>query len=82
MEKVLVDIRLYAGVVVIPGNQNMLYLSVTEVFCNGTVNVILPNVEGFIWISNNAIGTYKVGPYNVYVNTKGNDQIRELYLVG
>ena len=32
-------------------------------------------------ISNNAAGTYAVGKYKVYVDTKGNDQIRECYIV-
>jgi len=34
-----------------------------------------------ISIDNNAAGTYDVHGYKVYVDTKGNDQIRALYFV-
>lgn len=37
--------------------------------------------EKTIQIGNNAAGTYVVGNYNVYVNTKGNDQVRDLCVV-
>ena len=32
-------------------------------------------------IKNNSAGTYVVGPYEVYVDTKGNTQVRECYMV-
>ena len=32
-------------------------------------------------INNNAAGTYEVGGYTIYVDTKGNDQIRACYVV-
>jgi len=32
-------------------------------------------------IANNSAGTYGVGGYKVYVDTKGNTQIRECYIV-
>ncbi|GAB3395652.1 hypothetical protein GCM10027568_28060 [Humibacter soli] len=32
-------------------------------------------------IANNAAGTYQVGPYRIYVSTKGNTQIRDIHVV-
>ena len=60
------------------GNQNRLTVNVTELYSDGSTK------EAFteeILISNNAAIVYKVGPYKVYVDTKGNDQIRECYIV-
>jgi hypothetical protein len=59
------------------GNQNRLFITVTVVYLDGTM-------EKFEWnglIDNNAAGTYQVGDYMVYVDTKGNTQIRECYIV-
>jgi len=75
--KKLVDIGLAAYVFQYPGNKNDLYITLTEFFCNGTINVI----EAKFTIDNNAEGTYNVGGHLVFVNTKGNVQIRELYVV-
>ena len=59
------------------GNQNRLYITVTEVYSNGVVI----KIEWNGLINNNAAGTYAVGGYKVYVDTKGNDQIRECRIV-
>jgi len=59
------------------GNKNELHIIVKEYYSDGTEIV----VEKIISISNNAEGTYAVGDYIVYVDTKGNDQIRECYIV-
>ena len=61
----------------IPGNQNRLHITVTEYLPDGSVNVI---TETFM-IPNNAEGTYQVGGYSVYVDTKGNIQIRQCEVV-
>ena len=58
------------------GNKNELYIEVCEYYCNGTVHVI----SQMFMIDNNAEGFYQVGPYKVFVNTKGNVQIREIYI--
>ena len=58
------------------GNKNELFITVTERFDNGTTNVITAK----FMIDNNAEGTYQVGPYKVFVNTKGNTQIRDIYI--
>ena len=55
-----------------PGNTNKLTINITETNANGNVT---PYSATFV-IDNNASGTYPVGPYMVYVDTKGNDQIR------
>ena len=58
------------------GNQNRLWITVLEVY------------EGFefstsqsFMIANNSAGTYTVSKSKVYVDTKGNTQIRECYIV-
>ena len=58
------------------GNQNALTITVTERFSDGSTNVI---IETFM-INNNAAGTYTVGNYRVFVETKGNTQIRSIYI--
>ena len=63
------------------GNQNELTIVVTETWTNYhdiTFNEVFKQT---ILINNNAVGTYKVGNYEVYVDTKGNDQIRACYIV-
>lgn len=75
--KAVVSVSAAASVKVIPGNQNELTIKVTEVHADGTVSEIITT----LLIKNNADGIYEVGPYKVYVNTKGNDQIRDCYLI-
>jgi hypothetical protein len=64
------------------GNKNNLTITVTEqagVDQNG--NPIEFSVTATFSIDNNAAGIYQVGNYRVYVDTKGNTQIRECYIV-
>jgi uncharacterized protein YjdB len=61
-----------ASVTKLTGNSNNLTVTVTETLSNGTTNVITATVL----IANNAAGTYQVGPYQVYVDTKGVTQVR------
>jgi LysM repeat protein len=66
-----------AVVTQINGNRNQLAITVTEELSDGTTNTL---TEVFS-IQNNVADVYSVGPYKVYVDTKGNTQIRECYLV-
>ncbi|MCL2548013.1 MAG: hypothetical protein FWE76_02470 [Symbiobacteriaceae bacterium] len=66
-----------ASVKKLSGNQNDLTITVTEQYSNGMSNVITTTIK----INNNAAGTYEVGGYKVYVDTKGNDQIRACNIV-
>ena len=66
-----------AVVTQLKGNKNILTVTVTE---HRPLVAPVIFVEDFT-IDNNAIGEYEVGEYTVYVNTKGNDQIRACYLV-
>jgi hypothetical protein len=81
-----------SGVIAVPfakveqfqGNTNRLTITVTEFFPDGTKHEITATIT----INNNEKGTYQVGPcpgcqrtYSVYVDTKGNDQIRECRIV-
>jgi predicted phosphodiesterase len=59
------------------GNQNDLTITITNIYENGSEEVVAALT---IQISNNAAGTYEVGGYKVYVDTKGNDQIRACYI--
>lgn len=69
--------ELAASVNKLRGNQNELTIRLTETGPSGTEDVFTETVL----IKNNAAGTYAVGDYQVYVDTKGNTQIRELYVV-
>jgi hypothetical protein len=81
-----------AGTIVIPfatvepymGNQSKLTVTVTEFFPDGTEHKITANLI----IENDARGIYTVGPcsmcgksYTVYVDVKGNDQVRVCRMV-
>ncbi|MCL2877386.1 MAG: hypothetical protein FWF13_01245, partial [Acidobacteria bacterium] len=59
------------------GNKNDLTITVTELYADGRKAVVKETIS----INNNAAGTYNVGSYRVYVDTKGNTQIRECYIV-
>ena len=79
METISENVRavsLSAYVTKLTGNKNDLTITVNELRYDG--NII--TLEQTFKIDNNAEGTYKVGAYNIYVNTKGNVQIRDLKL--
>jgi len=59
------------------GNKNNLTITVIEKYADG----ITAKIEKTFSIDNNAAGTYVVGVYKVYVDTKGNTQIRACYIV-
>lgn len=61
----------------LPGNKNNLTISVAEKDPFGYEVVFTKTIS----IDNNAAGTYDVGPYKVYVDTKGDTQIRACYIV-
>ena len=67
-----------AVVTKLTGNQNDLTITIIEVYSDNEVVEIVQKLK----INNNAAGTYSVGEYKVYVDTKGNTQIRECYIVG
>ncbi|MCL2675719.1 MAG: hypothetical protein FWE84_03925 [Firmicutes bacterium] len=77
VEDVLLDAWVSASVVKDKGNTNTLTITVVETW------EILGRVEisKVFTIANNAIGTYQVENYRVYVDTKGNVQVRECYFV-
>lgn len=69
-----VDWELSASVEKLKGSRNQLTVTVTEIDRDGTET---PITETFR-IANNAADTYSVGEYRVFVDTKGNTQIREI----
>jgi hypothetical protein len=73
----VVTIEASAFVTKLNGNRNDLTITVIEYLRNGTINVLKETFS----INNNAASTYNVGLYRVYVDTKGNDQIRACYIV-
>ena len=66
-----------AFVTKLTGNKNDLTITITEEYANG---LVITATETFS-INNNAAGAYAVGGYDVYVDTKGNTQIRECYII-
>lgn len=58
-------------------NKNNLTIKISEELSDGNTNVISETFS----INNNAADTFEVGTYQVYVDTKGNTQIRECYIV-
>jgi uncharacterized repeat protein (TIGR02543 family) len=66
-----------ASVEQLSGNKNSLTIKISEELSDGNTNVISETFS----ISNNAADTYEVGAYKVYVDTKGNTQIRECYIM-
>jgi len=73
----LVDAVPEAFVTRFNGNMNGLAISVVETYEYGEVIVITAD----FMIRNNAEGIYQVGDYRIFVDTKGNDQIRSIYIV-
>jgi len=59
------------------GNQNRLNIKVDEKYSDGSTNTEIFSEL----INSNSAGNYKVGPYTVYVDTKGNDQIRACNII-
>jgi len=71
------NIELSAFVEKLNGNQNNLTIDLKEVYFNGNENDFTTTIK----INNNSAGIYEVGGYKVYVDTKGNTQIRDCYIV-
>jgi subtilisin family serine protease len=76
-ETFVVAIALDASVTVTPGNTNQLHITIEETFCNGYERVL---AQTFV-IRNNDSGVFTLEYYQVFVNTQGNNQIRELRIV-
>ena len=72
----LVDVIPSAYVTKLNGNKNDLTITVTELYYDGSSKAIVKTFN----INNNEAGVYEVGTYKVYVDTKGNVQIRACYI--
>jgi len=59
------------------GNKNDLTITITQTLADGTTNTLAETFS----INNNAADTYTVSSYSVYVDTKGNTQIRDCYIM-
>jgi len=66
-----------ASVTQLAGNTNDLTITITEQLSNGKTNTM----SSVFSIAKNSASTYTVGPYSVYVDTKGNTQIRDCHVV-
>ena len=73
----LINVDVSATVQKLTGNQNKLTIKMVEHYNDGEFLVFGETFS----VHNNAAGTYAVGPYEVYVDTKGNDQIRAVEIV-
>ena len=70
---VVVAVNPSAYITKLNGNNNDLTITVIEELSDGTTNTVTQTFS----IGNNAADIYIVGSYMVYVDTKGNDQIRD-----
>jgi hypothetical protein len=75
--KQIVDVTPIARVEKLNGNMNNLHITIIVDLDFGE-NIVL---EKTFQIDNNAAGTYEIDPFKVHVDTKGNTQIRECYIV-
>jgi len=73
----VVTVTPMASVTQLNGNKNDLTITIVEQLSNGQTNTISKTFS----INNNATDTYTVGSYKVYVDTKGNTQIRDCRIV-
>ena len=73
----IVSVTPSAVVEKLKGNKNNLTVTIVEKYADGKTEKIKKTFS----INNNAADTYVVGPYKVYVDTKGNDQIRACKIV-
>jgi len=73
----IIDVIPTAFVAKLSGNKNELTITVTELWSDGSNKRFTEKIS----IDNNAAGTYTVGGYKVFVDTKGNDQIRACNIV-
>ncbi|MDR0461673.1 MAG: bacterial Ig-like domain-containing protein [Nitrososphaerota archaeon] len=73
----VVNVTPMAEVTKLTGNKNDLTITLTEELSDGTISTLTKTFN----IANNAANTYTVGSYKVYVDTKGNTQIRACYLI-
>jgi rubrerythrin len=75
-----IDVVPTASVEKLTGNKNNLTITITEYYSDGNIDIITKTFS----IDNNAAATYTIEDYKVYkvyVDTKGNIQIRECYIV-
>ena len=70
------------------GNKNLLTITITAAYADGTTAVVAQdtfvidnNAAGAYAVKADKIGVYAPSDYLVYVNTKGNIQVREIYIV-
>ena len=59
------------------GSQNKLEITVIETHSTGEVRYLTDS----FYINNNGSGTFAVDSYHVFVNTQGNTQIREIFII-
>ncbi|MET7749055.1 M20/M25/M40 family metallo-hydrolase [Micromonospora sp. NPDC005367] len=73
----VVDAKPSAVMKKLKGNDNELTVTVTQTHVDGSESAQTATFT----INNNAAGTYTVGDYKVYVDTKGNTQVRSIHIV-
>ncbi|MDP9843521.1 M20/M25/M40 family metallo-hydrolase [Streptosporangium lutulentum] len=78
VDNAVIDAKPSAVVKKLKGNKNELTITVKQTHIDGSKSPVTATFT----INNNAAGTYTVGDYKVYVETKGNTQVRSIYIVG
>ena len=73
----VINVTPMAEVTKLIGNKNDLTITLIEELSDGTITTLTKTFN----IDNNAEDTYTIDSYNIYVDTKGNTQIRACYLI-
>ncbi|MFE6735644.1 M20/M25/M40 family metallo-hydrolase [Microbacterium sp. NPDC057650] len=77
VDNAVIDAEPQASVKKQKGSTNELTVTVAETHVDGSTS----RVSETFTIKNNSSGTYEVGDYKVFVDTKGNDKVKEVRIV-
>ena len=70
-------VKATASVVKLNGSKNELTITVTGYYGGTAYELVTEKVL----IDNNSAGTYAAGPFKVFVDTKGNTQVRDIFII-
>ena len=77
----LIDVVPTAVVTQLPGAQNHMVVTITEIWCNGTEQFEVVYGYNDTMKDNNSDYIIEVGSRQVFVSVRGNTQVREIYIV-
>ena len=77
----LIDVIATAVVTQIPGRQNHMVVTITEIWCNGTEQFEIKYDYDYTMKDNNSDYIIDVGSRQVFVSVRGNTQVREIFII-